>query len=112
MLEPHKNLRLHYNAPNCRRLVEFFACRLKTWSRGIAPSSEGSEYTAHSQERSRVAHLDRRTFLATTASAAIGTAAEDTRPYPGTLYDIYPVPPLARTNDAKRSINLDRKSVV
>jgi hypothetical protein len=52
-----------------------------------------------------VAHLDRRTFLATTASAAIGTAAEDARPYPGTLYDIYPVPPLARTNDAKRSIN-------
>jgi hypothetical protein len=49
--------------------------------------------------------LDRRTFLATTASAAIGTAAEDAGTYPGTLYDIYPVPPLARTNDAKRSIN-------
>jgi len=43
--------------------------------------------------------LNRRHFLAATASAAVGVAAETS------LYDIYPVPPLARRNDAKRSIN-------
>ena len=32
-------------------------------------------------------------------------AAETARPYPEQLYDIYPVPPLARRNDAKRSLN-------
>jgi hypothetical protein len=50
--------------------------------------------------------LDRRQFLATAASAAIGAAAEGSLPYPQQLYDIYPVPPLARRNDAKRSINI------
>ena len=50
--------------------------------------------------------LDRRQFLATAATAAIGAATEISRPYPQQLYDIYPVPPLARRNDAKRSLNI------
>jgi dihydrodipicolinate synthase/N-acetylneuraminate lyase len=33
-------------------------------------------------------------------------AAEISRPYPEQLYDIYPVPPLARRSDAKRSIHI------
>jgi len=58
------------------------------------------EYTA------RVSLLDRRQFLATSASAAFAAGADISRPYPEQLYDIYPVPPLARRNDAKRSINI------
>jgi dihydrodipicolinate synthase/N-acetylneuraminate lyase len=50
--------------------------------------------------------LDRRQFLATAASVVIGEATEISRPYPQQLYDIYPVPPLARRNDAKRSLNI------
>ena len=50
--------------------------------------------------------LDRRQFLATAATATIGAATEVSRPYPQQLYDIYPVPPLARRNDAKRSLNI------
>ena len=49
--------------------------------------------------------MDRRQFLATAATATIGAATEVSRPYPQQLYDIYPVPPLARRNDAKRSLN-------
>lgn len=52
-----------------------------------------------------MSRLDRRAFLATAASATVGAAAENRRPYPEQLSDIYPVPPLARRNDAKRSIN-------
>src|SRR6266478_5632436 len=52
-----------------------------------------------------MSRLDRRAFLATAASAAVDAAAENRRPYPDQLSDIYPVPPLARRNDAKRSIN-------
>jgi dihydrodipicolinate synthase/N-acetylneuraminate lyase len=49
--------------------------------------------------------LDRRQFLAVAVPAAMAVAAETNRPYPEHLYDIYPVPPLARRSDAKRSIN-------
>ncbi len=52
-----------------------------------------------------VSHLDRRQFLAAALPAAIAAAADTTRPYPEQLNDIYPVPPLARRNDAKRSLN-------
>ena len=59
----------------------------------------GVKYTAG------VSHLDRRQFIAAAVPAAIAAASETTRPYPEQLYDIYPVPPLARRNDAKRSLN-------
>jgi dihydrodipicolinate synthase/N-acetylneuraminate lyase len=52
-----------------------------------------------------VSHLDRRQFLAAAVPVAIAAASETARPYPEQLYDIYPVPPLARRNDAKRSLN-------
>ena len=54
-----------------------------------------------------MSNLDRRQFLAASVSAygALAAAAENSRPYPEQLYDIYPVPPLARRNDAKRSID-------
>jgi dihydrodipicolinate synthase/N-acetylneuraminate lyase len=52
-----------------------------------------------------VSLLQRREFLAVAASAAITASAETSRQYPEQLYDIYPVPPLARRNDAKRSIH-------
>ncbi len=52
-----------------------------------------------------VSHLDRRQFLAAALPAAMAAAADTTRPYPEQLNDIYPVPPLARRNDAKRSLN-------
>jgi dihydrodipicolinate synthase/N-acetylneuraminate lyase len=35
----------------------------------------------------------------------LAAAAESSHPYPAQLYDIYPVPPLARRNDSKRSID-------
>jgi len=47
--------------------------------------------------------MTRKQFLATAGAAAL--AAETTPHYPEQLFDIYPVPPLARRKDAKRSIN-------
>jgi dihydrodipicolinate synthase/N-acetylneuraminate lyase len=46
--------------------------------------------------------MNRKEFLATAAGAA---SFGNTLPYPEQLSEIYPVPPLARRNDAKRSIN-------
>src|SRR6185436_230849 len=46
--------------------------------------------------------MNRKEFLATAAGAA---SFGNTLAYPEQLTEIYPVPPLARRNDAKRSIN-------
>lgn len=49
--------------------------------------------------------INRKQFLATAAGVA-GFAAAETQRYPEQLSEIYPVPPLARKNDAKRSIDI------
>jgi dihydrodipicolinate synthase/N-acetylneuraminate lyase len=48
--------------------------------------------------------MNRKQFLAT-AAGAVAFAAKTAPHYPEQLFDIYPVPPLARRNDAKRSLN-------
>jgi len=48
--------------------------------------------------------LNRKQFLAA-ATGALAYAAETTPHYPEQLFEIYPVPPLARHNDARRSLN-------
>lgn len=48
--------------------------------------------------------MNRKQFLAT-AAGAVAFAAETTPRYPEQLSEIYPVPPLARHNDAKRTLN-------
>lgn len=49
--------------------------------------------------------INRKQFLATAAGVA-GLATAETQRYPENLSEIYPVPPLARKNDAKRSIDI------
>jgi dihydrodipicolinate synthase/N-acetylneuraminate lyase len=48
--------------------------------------------------------MNRKQFLAT-AAGALAYAAETAPHYPDQLFEIYPVPPLARKNDAKRSLD-------
>ena len=48
--------------------------------------------------------MNRKQFLAT-AAGAVAFAAETSPRYPEQLSEIYPVPPLARKKDARRSIN-------
>jgi dihydrodipicolinate synthase/N-acetylneuraminate lyase len=48
--------------------------------------------------------MNRKQFLAT-AAGAVAFAAERSPRYPQQLFEIYPVPPLARRNDARRSLN-------
>ena len=47
--------------------------------------------------------MNRKQFPAT--ARAVAFAAKTAPHYPEQLFDIYPVPPLARRNDAKRSLN-------
>jgi dihydrodipicolinate synthase/N-acetylneuraminate lyase len=48
--------------------------------------------------------LSRKEFLAT-AAGSVALASESMKRYPEQLFEIYPVPPLARRNDSKRSIH-------
>jgi len=49
-------------------------------------------------------HISRKQFLAT-AAGSVALAAESMKKYPDQLFEIYPVPPLSRRNDARRSIH-------